>query len=235
MASATAFYRWTELDRTTWPAFRDAAGGFETPGELHPRTHAGAPRVALPKVRARRLVSLDRTLAARRSTTRLSAAPLADRALAQILRFSHGALDTRGRGPTPSAGGLQAVELYLVLFGRGVFHYDRADHGLASLGGDAEREAWRGRVPSLDVVEGGAALWLVIGDVARVEPKYGPRGLRFLLLEAGHLMQNLALVSASLALATVPLGAFLERDCAATLGLPASDLVLYAGLCGKPA
>ena len=106
MGSPLAFYRWTELDRTTWPAFRDAAGGFETPGELHPRTHAGAPRVALPKVRARRLVSLDRTLAARRSTTRLSAAPLADRALAQILRFSHGALDTRGRGPTPSAGGV---------------------------------------------------------------------------------------------------------------------------------
>ena len=234
MASATAFYRWTELDRTTWPAFRDAAGGFESPGETRPRTHAGAPRVALPKVRARRLVSLDRTLAARRSSTRLSTAPLADRALAQILRFSHGALESRGRGPTPSAGGLQAVELYLVLFGRGVFHYDRAEHRLASLGGDADREAWRGRVPSLDVVEGGAALWLVVGDAARVEPKYGPRGLRFLLLEAGHLMQNLALVSASLRLATVPLGAFLERDCAAALGLPASDLLLYAGLCGRP-
>ena len=52
-----------------------------------------------------------------------------------------------------------------------------------------------------------------------------------LLLEAGHLMQNLCLVSASLKRATVPLGAFFERDVAAALGLPATDLPLYVGLC----
>lgn len=234
MASATAFYRWTELDPATWPAFREAAGSFEAPEELRPRAHAGVPRVALPKVRARRLASLDRALAGRRSSTRLTEAPLADRDLAQLLRFAHGALEGRGRGPVPSAGGLQAVELYAVLFGRGVFHYDRAGHHLSVLGGDASRAAWRERVPSLDVVAGGAALWLAVGDAARVEAKYGPRGLRFLLLEAGHLMQNLCLLSASLALATVPLGGFYERACAGALGLLPADLVLYAGLCGRP-
>jgi SagB-type dehydrogenase family enzyme len=232
MASPAAFYRWTELDRTSWPAFRDAAGGFATSSEPRPRSHPGVHRVALPKVRARRLVALDAALSGRRSATRLSAAPLPECALAQLLRFAHGAFDTRGRGPVPSAGGLQAVELYAILFGRGVFHYDRAGHQLARLSGDAGREAWLARVPSLDLVQGGAALWLVVGDAARVEAKYGARGLRFLLLEAGHLMQNLALLSASLKLSTVPLGAYFERDCAAALGLPASDLVLYAGLCG---
>ena len=47
-------------------------------------------------------------------------------------------------------------------------------------------------------------------------------------------MQNLCLVSASLGWVTVPLGGYLERDVARALALPAGDLVLYAGVCGKP-
>jgi SagB-type dehydrogenase family enzyme len=89
-------------------------------------------------------------------------------------------------------------------------------------------------VPSLDHVEGGAVLWVLVGDAARVTHKYGGRGYRFLLLEAGHLMQNLCLVSTSLGLATVPLGGYLERSITETLALPATDHVLYVGVCGSP-
>ena len=231
MGSPLAFYRWTELDRTSWPAFRDAAGAFEAGAGVRPRSHAGAPRVALPRPKARRLAPLDRALVARRSARRLSTDPIADRDLGHLLYFSHGAVEAGGRGPTPSAGGLQALELYVVRFGDGAFHYDRAGHHLSRLGG-ADRADWRTRVPSLDLVEGGALLWVIVGDVERVEPKYGARGLRFLLLEAGHLMQNLCLVSASLKRATVPLGAFFERDVRSALGLGEADAVLYAGLCG---
>lgn len=234
MPSPLAFYRWTELDRTSWPAFRDAAGAFEAGGEIRPRSHPGLPRMPLPKVRARRLTSLDRTLAERRVSSRLSSDPLSERDLAQILRYAHGVFDTRGRGPLPSAGGLQALELYVVLFGAGAHHYDREAHALARLSAEAGRDEWRSRMPALDLVQGGAALWLIVGDAARVEPKYGARGLRFLLLEAGHLMQNLCLLSASRKLCTVPLGAFFERDIARALALPDTDLVLYAGLCGRP-
>jgi SagB-type dehydrogenase family enzyme len=72
----------------------------------------------------------------------------------------------------------------------------------------------------------------VVGDSVRVTEKYGPRGLRFLLLEAGHLLQNLCLMSTSLGLATVPLGGFFEREIARALLLPATDRVLYVGVCG---
>lgn len=232
MATALAFWRWTELDRTSWPAFRDAAGGVEPGAEVRPRSHPGLERIALPKPRARRLLPLDRTLGTRRSARALSDDPLTDRDLGHLLRFAHGAHASGGRGPVPSAGGLQALELYLVRFGDGAFHYDRAGHHLTRLSRSAPRAEWRTRVPSLDLVEGGSLLWLIAGDVERVEPKYGARGLRFLLLEAGHLMQNLCLLSASLKRATVPLGAFFEREVAAALGLPGTDLVAYAGLCG---
>jgi nitroreductase len=87
-------------------------------------------------------------------------------------------------------------------------------------------------VPSLGLTEGGSILWIVVGDVARVAFKYGPRAGRFLLLEAGHLMQNLCLVSESLGHCTVPLGGFFERNIAAHLRLHQSDAVLYVGVFG---
>ena len=74
---------------------------------------------------------------------------------------------------------------------------------------------------------------MLVGDGERAAAKYGGRGLRFLLLEAGHLMQNLCLVSASMGLTTVPLGGYFEADLARRLTLPATDEVLYLGLCGR--
>ena len=75
-------------------------------------------------------------------------------------------------------------------------------------------------------------LWILVADRHRVSVKYGDRGDRLLLLEAGHLMQSLCLLSASLGLCTVPQGGSLEREIARELLLPPSDIVLYTGVCG---
>src|SRR5439155_6915811 len=115
----------------------------------------------------------------------------------------------------------------------GLFHYDRVGHHLSQLADIAGRANVQPHAPSLEQFTGGSILWLLVGDGARATAKYGARGLRFLLLEAGHLMQNLCLVSTSLGLTTVPLGGYFEGELARWLGLLASDEVLYAGLCGK--
>ena len=115
----------------------------------------------------------------------------------------------------------------------GVYHYGRERHELSRIVEGASRAVWRDLVPSMDLVEGGALLWILVGDTLRTSAKYGDRGGRFLLLEAGHLMQNLCLLAWSLGLSTVPLGGALEPDIARHLALPASDAVLYQALCGK--
>ena len=142
-------------------------------------------------------------------------------------------------GPVPSAGGLQALELYLVVFETGwlptgLYHYDRAGHHLSQIAEGAERTDWERRVPSLAMIRGGALLWVLIGDKGRAARKYSDRTAVFLLQEAGHLMQNLCLLSASLGLVTVPLGGYFERDIARQLSLPRTDMVLYTGVCGRP-
>lgn len=231
-----------ELDATSYPEWRDGivtaeANGTALPGE--PRTYPGYPRWPLDRVRPRLWGSLDRVLARRRCQRELSTALPSRRVLSRLLQAGHGITGPLGSGPVPSAGGLQALELYLVVFTSswlpaGAYHYDRAGHHLSRILADAPRDDWQRWVPSLGLVQGGALLWVLVGDGARVTPKYGERAGRFLIQESGHLMQNLCLLSTSLGLVTVPLGGYFERDVAGQLALPRTDLVLYLGLCGAP-
>jgi SagB-type dehydrogenase family enzyme len=192
----------------------------------------------LPRARRRWRPALDAVLHARRSASQLGGEFPTAKVLGRLLAAAHGVADEQFRGPTPSAGGLQAVELYLTHWQAdwlpaAVYHYDRRGHQLSQIVAEAEESSWREMVPSLRGIAGGALLWLIVGDGRRVAQKYGERGERFLLLEAGHLMQNLCLVSTSLGLMTVPLGGAHERAIARELRLLPSDVVLYAGVCGK--
>ena len=49
---------------------------------------------------------------------------------------------------------------------------------------------------------------VVTGVFWRSRFKYGPRGYRFTLLEAGHLVQNALLAATDLELAAMPVGGF---------------------------
>jgi SagB-type dehydrogenase family enzyme len=234
-----AFFRQTELDAASWPELREQVMHFTHDEPLgEPRTYPGYPRWPLDRVRPRLWPALDRVLVTRRSASRLDDRLPTRKTLSRLLFFSHGVHATRFRGPTPSSGGLQSLELYCVNFVRGwlppgSYHYDRVGHHLSQIAAEADRGSWRTIAPSLDLVEGGAIVWVLVGDGARLEQKYGRRGDRFLLLEAGHLMQSLCLMSTSLGLATVPLGGFFEREIARLFRLLDDDRVLYLGVAGR--
>jgi SagB-type dehydrogenase family enzyme len=238
MTLRRAFLRDSELDRTTYPEMRDQVIAFEQDPPPHgTRSYPGYPEIDLVRCRPRPLAGLEKALVGRRCRRRLGRELPSKRDLSRLLQFAHGACDGEGRGPVPSAGGLQSVELYVAAFDgswlpAGLHHYDRAAHRLSRVVDAASRGRWRELVPSMDLVEGGALLWIVAGDGSRIGAKYGDRGGRFLLLEAGHLMQNLCLLSESLGMSTVPLGGALEPEIASELRLPAGDAVLYVALCG---
>jgi SagB-type dehydrogenase family enzyme len=229
------------LDPSSYPEWRDGILAAESAGLAslgEPRTYPGYPRWPLDRVRPRRWVSLDRALAARRCHRILGTEQPGRRLLSRLLQTAHGITGPLASGPVPSAGGIQALELYLVAFGPGWlpvgrYHYDRVGHHLSQIAPDADRGDWLSQVPSLELVEGGSVLWVLVGDGGRVARKYGDRAERFLLQEAGHLMQNLCLVSTSLGLTTVPLGGYFERAVAREFLLPPDDLVLYVGVCGR--
>ena len=246
MAPDNAFLRLTQLDRTTFPELRDQVLQYEQGGPLAvPRAYPGYPCWPLDRARSRVWPPLDQAIRARRSVRKMSTELPERKTLSRLLEISHGIHDSHS-GSIPSAGGLQALELYLVIFNSdgpprkaaewppaGLFHYDRTAHHLSQLKPGADRHEWQRRVPSMEHVQGGSILFIIVGDGQRVEQKYLERGHRFLLLEAGHLMQNLCVVSSSLGLSTVPMGGCYEGETARAFDLLASDQVLYAAICGK--
>jgi SagB-type dehydrogenase family enzyme len=238
MSPSLSFF---ELDATTYPEWRDGILAAEASGDAlptPPRSYPGYPRWPLDRVRPRLSGSIDRLLARRRCARELGTALPARRDLSRLLQSGHGVTGPLYIGPVPSAGGLQALELYLVVLTpgwlpAGRYHYDRAGHHLSQIAAGADRAEWAQRVPSLNLMRGGALLWVLVGDGERVARKYGERSARFLLQESGHLMQNLCLLSTGLGLVTVPLGGYFERAIAAELVLPDTDLVAYVAVCGS--
>jgi len=237
--NAETSYRLTELDRANWPEFRDQIVHFEHDAAAsEPRTYPGYPAWPLDRVGARLWPSLDRVLRSRRSVRPLGTDLPSRKTLSRLLFFAHGVHGSLQRGPTPSSGGLQCSELYLVNFTNawlpmGLYHYDRFGHHLSQIAAHADRAQWETMIPSLPLVGGGAFVWVLVGDGARIAKKYSSRGNRFLLLEAGHLMQNLCLLSASLGMGTVPLGGCFEHEVAQRFVLPRTDLVTYVGVAGS--
>jgi SagB-type dehydrogenase family enzyme len=70
----------------------------------------------------------------------------------------------------------------------------------------------------------------------RTRFKYGLRGYRFALLEAGHVVQNVLLACTALGLAAVPVGGFYDRPVDALLGADGvNESVVYAVSLGRPA
>lgn len=231
--TAATFFRRSELDSTTFPEFRDQILRAEADGIVHQcRSYSGYPKIPLPRFKPRRLVALEQTLLERRSHRKLDTTFPGWKAIGRILQFAHAVNADQSRGPVPSGGGLQALEIYIVAFGQGLYHYDRAGHFVSEIRKNAVREEWQQLVPSLLQFEGGSLLWVLAGDAARVERKYGDRAFRFLLLEAGHLMQNLCLLSASWKACTLPLGGFFEQQIAEQFFLPGSDVILYVAAFG---
>ena len=153
--------------------------------------------------------------------------------LATLLRSVRGA---------PSAGGLYPLEVSVVVravdgLPGGVHHYVPAADGL---------ELVRPQAPSADTlaslflgqrwVADAAAVLVLSARPAPTLAKYGDRGYRYLLLEAGHVAQNLALAAVALGLGAVQLGGFLDDDLARLLRLETEfEVPLYGTAVGHPA
>jgi SagB-type dehydrogenase family enzyme len=84
-------------------------------------------------------------------------------------------------------------------------------------------------------VEGASIVVLLAADFARVSlGKYGGQAYRLLLLEAGHIAQNILLVGSALGLVALPICGLRDEELArvAGLGFP-HEVVVYAIAIGR--
>jgi len=193
------------------------------------RTFPQLPSVALPTGGIPR-GSLETAVEARRSEAPGVRRSLALPLLASILETSYASSQRPGEGPrrpVPSGGALYPLEVYVLSLAVehcevAVYHYDPFQHCLERLASLDEGAACASLVDG-QLVEHAASLLVVTAMFWRTRFKYGLRGYRFALLEAGHLAQNALLAAAALGVSALPIGGFYDRRLDALVGADGLD------------
>lgn len=190
--------------------------------------------VKLPPSRQRSEISLEETLAKRRSIRSFTSAQLSWEEIGQLLWAAQGITAKReGFRTAPSAGALYPLEVYVVMEA-GVYHYQPRDHQLQrTLESNVRNELCRAALGQESVTEA-PVVFVIAGVVERTAWKYGERGLRYVHIEAGHAAQNLLLQATALGLGAVPVGAFRDEQVEKLLKLPNDQKALYLIPVGWP-
>ncbi len=145
----------------------------------------------------------------RKSGRSFAPAPITNEELSTLLLYSCGEIiqsESSTKRAQPSGGPQYPVEAYVLVFrphddlSAGVYHYNVRDHTLECM---STREFTKFDIEKLFVypwVQDVAAAIVLTGVFSRTKEKYGQRGYRYALLEAGHIGQNVYLVSGALGL-----------------------------------
>ena len=157
--------------------------------------------------------SIEEALKKRRSIRIYNSQSLTMQQIAQLLWAAQGITSNNGFRTTPSAGALYPLEFYLVArdienLSPGIYHYVPRKHILQKLrDGDVRIELAKAAFGQ-SAVKSGAADIVITALFSRTTNKYGERGKRYVLMEAGHAAQNIYLQTVSLNLGTVSIGSF---------------------------
>lgn len=165
----------------------------------------------------------------RKTDRRFSSTVLTVEKLSTLLKYTcgitHEHKEFNLRRAYPSGGALFPLEVYPILFSdvadiaSGIYHYNVKDHALDTLEERSFSKDDIARLATYSWVQDAAALFVISAVFWRSQMKYGERGYRYILLEAGHLGQNLYLTSAALGLKCAGLGGTRDKNIESVLHL----------------
>jgi SagB-type dehydrogenase family enzyme len=185
--------------------------------------------------------ALDDALRERRSPTAFSDQPITHDEVAALVDgaagiTAEGRTDDFHRRAYPSGGALYPLELYAaVLDGAdidpGLYHYNVRDRTLERLvSGPLRGEL---EFVTTDLIDTAPLCLFLTARMERTTQKYGDRGYRYALMEAGHVMQNVCLIADHEGLGCRPIAGFAEAAADEFLGRGDVETCLYAGVVGE--
>lgn len=212
------------------------------------KRHLHLPSIALPKPEYPG-AALGDVICRRRSRREFGGGAISLDCISTLLHAAYGVTHDPGHEneqrlrTVPSGGGLYPLDVYLAVrevdrLAAGLYHYDPLrkvlevirEGDLTSQLGDALVET--SSAPSAER----SVIFLMAGVFWRTRFKYGLRGYRFVLLEAGHVAQNLLLVAEALGVSAYPIGGFYDRRLDAVVGLDGvNESVVYGVALGPRA
>ena len=140
----------------------------------------------------------------------------------------------------PSGGARYPLEVYFYHMGsdelpRGVYHYNVLHHTIERLIHVRDIERHFKSFSAYPWVHEPPLYIFITALFERNVRKYGERGYRFVLFEAGALLQNIYLVAGALSLGCSPIGSALDEKFAALCDLREDEQFLLSVVIGEPA
>ena len=142
--------------------------------------------------------------------------------------------------PVPSAGGLFPLEVYVATqrvqdLPDGLHHYNVRNHALEPMSDGPVFKSLQPHLFMFQAIEHANAIIFLAAVFNRTQKKYGPRGYRYILLEAGHVAQNFCLLAVEQQLGTLCMGGYTDGELNQALGLkPLQEGVVYSIAVGWP-
>jgi len=139
----------------------------------------------------------------------------------------------------PSGGALYPIETYFSAnrvedLNPGLYHFDVENFSIDRLTTTDSAEAVAAACLNQKFMAQAAVSFLWSAVIRRSMSKYGNRGMRYILLDAGHICQNLVIAAEATGNGACPIAAFYDDEVNALLGLdPEEETVLYAAAVGK--
>jgi SagB-type dehydrogenase family enzyme len=188
--------------------------------------------IKLPEPRYDSDVSLEETLVKRRSIRDYTHEPLALEEVSQLMWAAQGITSDWGGRTSPSAGALYPLEVYVIVgnvkgLAADVYRYMPKRHELVMVSEGDMRSALADAALGQGPVKHGAVDIVLTSVYDRTTRKYGDRGIRYVLIEIGHVAQNISLQATAMELGSVMIGAFHDEEVKGLLKLPKKETPLY--------
>jgi len=150
------------------------------------------------------LVSFEEALARRRSVRRFTNQQLKPAHISQLAWAGQGVTETsKGFRTAPSAGATYPIKLYICTQA-GLFVYRPEEHSLEQISNVDVRSG-------LSTINAPCSI-IITGSEREVATKFRREAREYMLLEAGHISQNIQLQAVCLDLGSVPVGGFDSRN-----------------------
>lgn len=201
--------------------------------ELEVKANVSESRITLPTPRTDGQVSLEASIAQRRSVRRYAPEHLNLEQIGQLLWAAQGITGSDdSQRAAPSAGGCHPLIFY-VCRTDGTWRYHPEGHYLTR---HLEQDVRDGLAEAAQRFIAEAPCVFVISAIfERTTRRYKERGqLRYVPMDVGHAAQNLLLQAVALGLASVPVGAFDDAAVKKVLALPEREVPLYILPVGYP-
>ena len=223
-------------------------GNFGTPidwsnkPEIY-KTYPSKKQIQLPLPSQEQTLPFLEILKKRKSIRSYSPEPLKISNLSFLLWASTGIQRTQ-RGhefrTAPSAGALYPIETYLVAnnvegLEKGLYHYNIAAHTLEELKIGANREELAKAALDQEMCAEAPVVFVWSAIFNRSKWKYKQRAYRYAYLEAGHIVENLALSATSVGLGSCQIGAFFDDEVNRIIDIDGTEeSVIYLSTVGHP-